>query len=292
VYLDGQEFTILTLVSVTELLDGLMEVFGKLTIGKYNFQFKSLVYPVEGVEDTCIECYVQDLNSRIICKEMSKEWIDAFTLDRKMVLASEAAVQFVGAAPSGSSSCSTQHFLPSQLTESSPIGSHILHPPSPHFTSSHISLLPLPPLPCSLNMLQMILIHILSMHLGLMRCMKIMMGPPALQSLCLSQWSINVSIAWWEVPWQILSMKDLLESMICVFFKGRIQFFVWLLIVKRGWISTLDSSPFPLQLSFGVTRLGLADSIFGFTWLDRQGWVASGSLKGGQEFRGLGSRPP
>ncbi|KNZ44940.1 hypothetical protein VP01_8665g1, partial [Puccinia sorghi] len=60
--LDVQEFTIPTLVSVSAFLDGLVEVFGdkfmkenskralaackqgKLTIGKYNSHFKSLVY--------------------------------------------------------------------------------------------------------------------------------------------------------------------------------------------------------------------------------------------------------
>ncbi|PLW44186.1 hypothetical protein PCANC_13436 [Puccinia coronata f. sp. avenae] len=53
-----------------------------------------------------------------------------------------------------------------------------------------------------------------------------------------------------------------------------------------GWIqlSTIDLAPFWLPSSFGVTRLGSVDAIFGLPWLDKQGWVASGSLKGGHQF--------
>ncbi|KNZ60065.1 uncharacterized protein VP01_1617g1 [Puccinia sorghi] len=104
--LDGQEFTLPTLVSVPEFLDGLIKVFGDKFINdnakralavckqshhwRFNSQFKSLVYLVEGVEDSCIQIYVQGLNPRIIRKAMSKEWIKTKTLGRKMELASEA----------------------------------------------------------------------------------------------------------------------------------------------------------------------------------------------------------
>ncbi|KAA1070417.1 hypothetical protein PGT21_011858 [Puccinia graminis f. sp. tritici] len=66
-------------------------------------------------------------------------------------------------------------------------------------------------------------------------------------------------------------------------------------LVTQDWagmiqLSTIDSKPFTLQSSFGITRLGSVDAIFGLPWLDRQGWVASGSLKGGHQFT-LGSTP-
>ncbi|KAA1108748.1 hypothetical protein PGT21_023962 [Puccinia graminis f. sp. tritici] len=65
-------------------------------------------------------------------------------------------------------------------------------------------------------------------------------------------------------------------------------------IVKQDWpagviqLNTLSSKPFPLGCSFGVTRLGSINAIFGLPWLDKQGWIASGSLKGGPQFT-LGS---
>ncbi|PLW27344.1 hypothetical protein PCANC_14237 [Puccinia coronata f. sp. avenae] len=55
-------------------------------------------------------------------------------------------------------------------------------------------------------------------------------------------------------------------------------------------LSSIDSTPVPVPSSFGITRLGLVDTIFGLPWLDRQGWVASGSVKGGHHFS-LGSTP-
>ncbi|PLW26792.1 hypothetical protein PCASD_25771 [Puccinia coronata f. sp. avenae] len=66
-------------------------------------------------------------------------------------------------------------------------------------------------------------------------------------------------------------------------------------VVTEDWVgpvqfSTIDSKPFSLQRLFGVTRLGLVDAIFGLPWLDKQGWIASGSLNGGHQFT-LGSTP-
>ncbi|KAA1129112.1 hypothetical protein PGTUg99_029840 [Puccinia graminis f. sp. tritici] len=66
-------------------------------------------------------------------------------------------------------------------------------------------------------------------------------------------------------------------------------------IVTHDWagviqLNTLSSKPFPLGCSFGVTRLGSIDAIFGLPWLDKQGWIAFGSLKGGHQFT-LGSTP-
>ncbi|KNZ43876.1 hypothetical protein VP01_976g2 [Puccinia sorghi] len=75
-----REFTIPILVSVKAFLDGLIKVFGEkfmkenakhalaackkqnFTIGEYNSEFKSLVYLVEGVEDTQIKKYIHGLN--------------------------------------------------------------------------------------------------------------------------------------------------------------------------------------------------------------------------------------
>ncbi|PLW30877.1 hypothetical protein PCANC_20109 [Puccinia coronata f. sp. avenae] len=66
-------------------------------------------------------------------------------------------------------------------------------------------------------------------------------------------------------------------------------------LVTQDWVgvvhlSSLDAKPVPLASSFGVTRLGSIDAIFGLPWLDRQGWVASGSKTGGHQFT-LGSTP-
>ncbi|PLW56751.1 hypothetical protein PCANC_01715 [Puccinia coronata f. sp. avenae] len=66
-------------------------------------------------------------------------------------------------------------------------------------------------------------------------------------------------------------------------------------VVTEDWagciqLLTVDLTPFTLPSSFGVTRLGSVDAIFGLPWLDKQGWVASGSLKGGNQFT-LGSTP-
>ncbi|PLW22287.1 hypothetical protein PCASD_16997 [Puccinia coronata f. sp. avenae] len=66
-------------------------------------------------------------------------------------------------------------------------------------------------------------------------------------------------------------------------------------IVSEDWagtiqLSTNNAKPFALHSSFGVMRLGSVDAIFGLPWLDKQGWVASGSLKGGHQFT-LGSTP-
>ncbi|PLW34431.1 hypothetical protein PCANC_20206 [Puccinia coronata f. sp. avenae] len=64
-------------------------------------------------------------------------------------------------------------------------------------------------------------------------------------------------------------------------------------LVTQDWagfiqLSSIDSKPVPLPASFGITRLGSVDAIFGLPWLDRQGWIASGSEKGGRHFT-LGS---
>jgi hypothetical protein len=66
-------------------------------------------------------------------------------------------------------------------------------------------------------------------------------------------------------------------------------------VVTEDWagriqLLTIDSKPFLLPSLFGVTRLGSVDAIFGLPWLDKQGWVASGSLDGGHQFT-LGSTP-
>ncbi|PLW27485.1 hypothetical protein PCASD_23089 [Puccinia coronata f. sp. avenae] len=109
--LDGQQFVLPTLATVSAFLDGLIAVFGdkfmrenakralaackqgKLTIGEYNSHFKSLVYLVEDVEATRIERYVSGLNPRIVRKAMCKSWMDCASLDEKMELASDAAAQ-------------------------------------------------------------------------------------------------------------------------------------------------------------------------------------------------------
>jgi hypothetical protein len=60
-------------------------------------------------------------------------------------------------------------------------------------------------------------------------------------------------------------------------------------VVTEDWagqiqLSTIDSAPFSLPSSFGVTRLGSVGAISRLPWLDKKGWVASGSLKGGHQF--------
>jgi hypothetical protein len=64
-------------------------------------------------------------------------------------------------------------------------------------------------------------------------------------------------------------------------------------LVTQDWarvicLSTIDLQPVPLGSSFGVTRLGSIDAIFGLPWLDCQGRVASGSVNWGHQFM-LGS---
>ncbi|PLW15782.1 hypothetical protein PCANC_13464 [Puccinia coronata f. sp. avenae] len=66
-------------------------------------------------------------------------------------------------------------------------------------------------------------------------------------------------------------------------------------LVTQDWAGVIqllliDSKQVPLSASFGITRLGSVDAIFGLPWLDRQGWIASGSKKGGHHFT-LGSIP-
>ena len=65
--------------------------------------------------------------------------------------------------------------------------------------------------------------------------------------------------------------------------------------VTQDWVGiiqllSIDSKAVPLASSFNVTCLGSVNAIFGFSWLDQQGWVASGSLKDGHQFT-LGSAP-
>ncbi|PLW12523.1 hypothetical protein PCANC_23012 [Puccinia coronata f. sp. avenae] len=60
-------------------------------------------------------------------------------------------------------------------------------------------------------------------------------------------------------------------------------------LVTQDWVgmiqlSSIDLTPVPVPSSFGITRLGSVDAIFGLPWLDQQGWVASGSVKGGHHF--------
>ncbi|PLW15392.1 hypothetical protein PCANC_20482 [Puccinia coronata f. sp. avenae] len=60
-------------------------------------------------------------------------------------------------------------------------------------------------------------------------------------------------------------------------------------LVTEDWVgmlqlSSVNSKPVPVPSSFGVTRLGLVDAIFGLPWLDQEGWVALGSVKGGHHF--------
>jgi hypothetical protein len=66
-------------------------------------------------------------------------------------------------------------------------------------------------------------------------------------------------------------------------------------LVTQDWagviqLLSINSKPVPLLASFGITCLGSVDAIFGLPWLDRQGWIASGSKKGGHHFTS-GSTP-
>jgi hypothetical protein len=66
-------------------------------------------------------------------------------------------------------------------------------------------------------------------------------------------------------------------------------------LVTQGWVgmiqlSSINSTPVPVPSSFDITPLGSVDAIFGLLWLDRQGWVALGSIKGRHHFS-LGSTP-
>jgi hypothetical protein len=52
---------------------------------------------------------------------------------------------------------------------------------------------------------------------------------------------------------------------------------VYLRRTGRGWFNflTVDAKLFSLNSYFGVTWLGLVDTIFGLPWLDKQGWVSA-----------------
>ncbi|KAA1063792.1 hypothetical protein PGT21_050060 [Puccinia graminis f. sp. tritici] len=57
-------------------------------------------------------------------------------------------------------------------------------------------------------------------------------------------------------------------------------------MVTKDWsgditVSSVELKPVSLKCSFGVTRLGSVDAIFGLPWLDWQSWSASGSVQNG-----------
>ncbi|KAA1124724.1 hypothetical protein PGTUg99_032814 [Puccinia graminis f. sp. tritici] len=60
-------------------------------------------------------------------------------------------------------------------------------------------------------------------------------------------------------------------------------------MVTKDWsgeivMSLMDAQPITLPCSFGVTRLGSVDAIFGLPWLDSQSWSASGSVQQGHQL--------
>jgi hypothetical protein len=85
------------------------------------------------------------------------------------------------------------------------------------------------------------------------------------------------------VLWHAFTLKQQKTPIQCVGFDGQEAVGG---VVTEDWagqiqFSMVNSTPFTLPSSFGVTWLGLVNTIFGLPWLDRQGWVASGSLKDG-----------
>ncbi|KAA1071645.1 hypothetical protein PGT21_013926 [Puccinia graminis f. sp. tritici] len=446
--LDGQPFKLPMLASVSAFLDGLIAVFGdkfmrenakraleackqrNLTIGEYNSQFKSLVYLVEDVEATRIEKYTQGLNPRIVRKAMSKQWIDARTLDQKMELASDAAAQLDILAllppepPSG-----TQHFPLS----STRLGHPQPQPPRPPRDPDAMEIDAARVLPLNggkslldaaraicraRNLCFRCLAPIVpGVHTGSLNCPNPFITTEKRQAFVdqcrRNQNTVSSSVSTSSIsnintsspqqqpfltyqpppPPTPLSMQDRLQTPLdaspnhigesgsftsmgfdehyedydeescatvevplatvhvrlegsngnrllvpasfrgpggswipatilvdtgamanfvnesfvrqhdlkirprttpirCVGFDGREGFGG---LVTQDWagmiqLSSINSNPFTLQSSFGITRLGSVDAIFGLPWLDRQGWVASGSLKGGHQFT-LGSTP-
>ncbi|KAA1101553.1 hypothetical protein PGT21_024223 [Puccinia graminis f. sp. tritici] len=445
--LDGQPFKLPTLASVSAFLDGLIAVFGdkfmrdnakraleackqrQLTIGEYNSQFKSLVYLVEDVEATRIEKYTQGLNPRIVRKAMSKQWINAKTLDEKMELASDAAAQLdiLALLPPDPPAGSQLHPL-----SSTRLGQPQPHPPRPQRDPDAMEIDAARVLPSTAgkslldaaraicrarNLCFRCLAPIVpGVHTGSLNCPNMFIStekrqafvdqcrrnqngatqvntssissiravpPPPHNFLtyqpippptplpaqdCL-QVSVNDSAissdvvgspapmgfdehyedydeedcATVEVPLSTvhvrlegsngsrllvpvsfrgpggslvpatilvdtgamanfvnesfvrqhgLKIRDRNTPIRCVGFDGREGVGG---LVTQDWVgmiqlSSIDAKPFTLQSSFGITRLGSVDAIFGLPWLDRQGWVASGSLKGGHQFT-LGSTP-
>ncbi|KAA1067789.1 hypothetical protein PGT21_017010 [Puccinia graminis f. sp. tritici] len=402
-----------------------------LTIGEYNSQFKLLVYLVEDVEATRIEKYTQGLNPRIVRKAMSKQLINARTLDEKMELASDAEAQLDILAllppdpPSG-----TQHFPLS----STRLGHPQPQPPRPPRDpgAMEIDAARVLPLNAGKSLLdaaraicraQNLCLRCLApivpgVHTGSLNCPNLFIttekrqafvdqccrnqsaATPSVSTTSIS--SINTSspqsqsFLTYQPPPPLptpLSMQDRLQTPLdvshshieesksstamgfnehyedydgescatvevplatvhvrlegsngnrllvlvsfrgpggswipatilvdtgamsnfvnesfvrqhnlkirprntpirCVGFNGREGVGG---LVTQDWagmiqLSLIDSKPFTLQSSFGITRLGSVNAIFGLPWLDRQGWVASGSLKGGHQFT-LGSTP-
>lgn len=424
--LDGQPFVHPTLVSVSAFLDGLIAVFGdkfmkenakralaackqgKMTIGEYNSQFKSLVYLVENVEDARIEKYISGLNPRIIRKAMSKQWMEAKTLDSRMELASEAAAQLdllallppeppVGSHHHPLSSAQHQFTTPStprpprdpdamdvDATRVIPVNRSLLDFSrllcrsrnlcfrclSPIVPGTHTGSLNCPNAPVSVEKRQAFVDRCRQHPSPQVASISLTASPPPLsyrptsstsplassdtlptiapsssagvvgfdevyddydESACAT---VDVPISTVQVrldcssggrllvpvsfkaPGGVLVPATVLidtgamanfvnESFIrqhdlrlrqrsspvrCVGFDGREGVGG---LVTQDWVgviqlSTVDLKPFPLQSSFGVTRLGSVDAIFGLPWLDRQGWVASGSQRGGHCFT-LGS---
>ncbi|KAA1085761.1 hypothetical protein PGT21_018600 [Puccinia graminis f. sp. tritici] len=445
--LDGQPFKLPTLASVSAFLDGLIAVFGnkfmrdnakraleackqrQLTIGEHNSQFKSLVYLVEDVEATRIEKYTQGLNPRIVWKAMSKQWIDAKTLDDKMELASDAAAQLdiLALLPPDPPAGSQHHPL-----SSTRFGHPQPHPPRPPRDPDAMEIDAARVLPSTAgkslldaaraicrarNLCFRCLAPIVpGVHTGSLNCPNMFIStekrqafvdqcrrnqngatqantsavssirtvpspshnfltyqpiPPPAPLLAQDQphvlfkdslvpsdaaespapmgfdehyedyeeedcATVEVPLATVQVrlegsngsrllvpvsfrgpggsliPATILvdtgamanfvnesfvrqhglKIRDRTTPIRCVGFDGREGVGG---LVTRDWagmiqLSSIDSKPFTLQSSFGITRLGSVDAIFGLPWLDRQGWVASGSLKGGHQFT-LGSTP-
>ncbi|KAA1090666.1 hypothetical protein PGT21_009749 [Puccinia graminis f. sp. tritici] len=439
--LDGQPFKLPMLASVSAFLDGLIAVFGdkfmrenakraleackqrQLTIGEYNSQFKSLVYLVEDVEATRIEKYTQGLNPRIVWKAMSKQWIDAKTLDEKMELASDAAAQLdilallppdppagsqlhplsstrLGHPPpqpprpqrdpdameidaarvipatanksildaaraicrarnlcfrclapivpgihTGSLNCPNmfitnekrQAFVEQcrrNQTTSTPVSSIRTFPPNPHTFLTYQPAPPPTPLPvperppavsetprvdpdlsqatsmgfdehyedydevdCATEEVPLATVQVrLDGSNGNRLLVPVSFkGPggsmiPATVLVDTGAMANFVNESF--VRQHDLKMRPRNTPFRCVGFDGREGVGG---LVTQDWagmiqLSTIDSKPFTLQSSFGITRLGSVDAIFGLPWLDRQGWVASGSLKGGHQFT-LGSTP-
>ncbi|KAA1079355.1 hypothetical protein PGT21_009054 [Puccinia graminis f. sp. tritici] len=443
--LDGQPFKLPTLASVSAFLDGLIAVFGdkfmrdnakraleackqrQLTIGEYNSQFKSLVYLVEDVEATRIEKYTQGLNPRIVRKAMSKQWIDAKTLDDKMELASDAAAQLdiLALLPPDPPAGSQHHPL-----SSTRFGHPQPHAPRPPRDpdAMEIDATRVLPSPAGKSLLdaaraicrarnlcfRCLAPIVPGVHTGSLNCPNMFIStekrqafvdqcrrnqnvaapsntsavssirtvpppsfltyqptpPPAplpTQDRLQPSYSdssapsdtgespasmgfdehyedyeeedcatVEVPLATVQVrlegsngnrllvpvsfrgpggsliPATILvdtgamanfvnesfvrkyglKVRDRTTPIRCVGFDGREGVGG---LVTQDWagmiqLSSIDSKPFTLQSSFGITRLGSVDAIFGLPWLDRQGWVASGSLKGGHQFT-LGSTP-
>ncbi|PLW27912.1 hypothetical protein PCANC_25391 [Puccinia coronata f. sp. avenae] len=313
------------LLSVNSLLEGLIAIFGdkfskenakralaackqhNLTIGEYNTQFSCLVYLVEDVEENQVEKYVLGLNPCIIRKAMSQQWREACTLQERMALAKEAAAQIdlLALLPPESShphtdvtSVAATDLAAGGCNQYNPFGGacpcfrspsedlyHGLDVMYKDYEEAEAATVPVSTVQVQLDCSsggRILVPASFRAAGGLLIPATILVDTGSMANF------VNKGF----VRKHNLCTRQRKAPIRCVGFDGRKGVGG---LVMQDWVGmihlfSIDLQLVPVPSSFGITWLGLVDAIFGLPWLDQQGWVASGSVKGGHQFS-LGSTP-